>query len=90
MKPCLPDQIIVALAAIAGLCVLVFLGLSLSPAFAATLSRDANFSGTLSALRSLIYPFCANKAGCRSFRGISARAAGSNRFPAFDQWKEIA
>jgi hypothetical protein len=61
MKPYLSDQIIVALAGIAGLCVLVFLSLSISPAFAATLSRGANLSMTLSAVRSMIYPLRANK-----------------------------
>ena len=55
MKPYFSDQIVVVLATIACLCVLIFLGLSLPPAFAATLSRGASFSVTLSALRSLIY-----------------------------------
>jgi hypothetical protein len=80
MKPCLSDQIIVALAAIACLCGLVFLGLSLSPAFAATLSRSANFSITLSVIRSMIYPFYANKCCSPLFSGKSGRVAGSNHF----------
>ena len=69
MKPCLSDQIIIALAAIASLCVLVFLGLGLSPAFAATLSRGADFSIALAMTRSMIYPLCAIKSRLPLFPG---------------------
>ena len=56
-------QNIAALAGIAGLCALAFLGLCLSPAFAATLPRGADLGTTLSVVRSMIYPLCAIK--CR-------------------------
>ena len=59
MKPCLSDQIIVALAASAGLCAVIFLGLGLAPAFAATLSRGNEFRLALAVTRSMIYPLCA-------------------------------
>jgi predicted permease len=89
MKPYFSDQIVVALAAIACLCVLIFLGLSLSPAFAATLSRGANFSVTLSALRSLIYPLCAIKSWPLFF-GNNRACRWIESFACFVHWKEIA
>ena len=89
MKPYFPDQIVVALAAIACLGVLIVLGLSLSPAFAATLSRGANFSVTLSALRSLIYPLCAIKSWPLFF-GNKRACRWIESFACFDHWKEIA
>jgi len=89
MRPYLSDQIIVALAAIAGLCVLIFLGLSLSPAFAATLSRGANFSTTLSAVRSLIYPLRAIKSWLPFFSGNKRACRWIESFGCFDHWKEI-
>ena len=81
MKPYLSDQIIVALTAIAGLCALLFLGLSLSPAFAAVLSRSANLGVTLSAVRSMLYPLYAIKCWSPLVSGRSAPVAGSNHFP---------
>jgi hypothetical protein len=89
MKPDLPDQIIVALAGVACLCVLVFVGLSVSPAFAATWSRDANFSIMLSAARSLVYPLCAIKSWLPLFSGNKG-ARRIESFRCFDRWKEIA
>ena len=88
MKPYFSDQIVVALAAIAGLCVLIFLGLSLSPAFAATLPRSANFSTALSAVRSLIYPLCAIKSWPLFF-GNKRACRWIESFGCFDHWKEI-
>jgi hypothetical protein len=73
MKPYLPDHIIVALAGFACLCVLIFLGLSLSPAFAATLSRGTDVGNTLSAARSTIYPIYAIKWWRLSFGACARR-----------------
>jgi len=84
MKPCLSDQIIIALAAIASLCVLVFLGLGLSPAFAATLSRGADFSITLSAVRPLLYPVCAIKSRAPLFLGNKRLCRWIESFPDLD------
>ena len=49
------------MAQIAALCALAFLSVNVSPAFAATLSRSVDVSGTLSAVWSMIGPFCAIK-----------------------------
>ncbi len=46
---------------IAALGALAFLSVNVSPAFAATLSRSVDVSGTLSAVWSMIGPFCAIK-----------------------------
>ena len=60
MKP-INTQNITALAGIGALCALAILGLCLSPAFAATLSRGTDLGTTLSVVRSMIYPLCAIK-----------------------------
>jgi hypothetical protein len=85
MKPCLSDQIIVALAGIAGLCVLVFLGLGFSPAFAAALSRGADLSIALAVRRSMIYPLCAVKSWLPLFSGNKRACRWIESFPCFDQ-----
>jgi hypothetical protein len=79
-----------ALAGIAGLCVLLFLGLSFSPAFAAALSRGADLSIALAVRRSVIYPFCAIKSWLSLFRGNERACRRIASFPWLDRWKEIA
>jgi hypothetical protein len=64
-------QNIAALAWIAGLCALAILGLCLSPAFAATLSRGADLGTTFSVVRSMIYPLCAIKFRLPPFGGCA-------------------
>lgn len=59
MKKYLIRQNITALARIAVLGALVFLSVSVLPAFAATLSRSADVSATLSAMWSMIGPLFA-------------------------------
>jgi hypothetical protein len=50
-----------AVAQMVALGALVFLSVHVSPAFAATLSRSVDVNGTLSAVWSMIGPFCAIK-----------------------------
>jgi hypothetical protein len=58
MKRYVTKHNIATLARIAALCALAVLSVDLSPALAAMLSRGADFSITLSAMRSLIGPLC--------------------------------
>jgi hypothetical protein len=59
MKKYLTRQNVAALVRTAVLCALALASVSFSPAFAATLSRSADVAGTLSAMWSMIEPFCA-------------------------------
>ena len=73
MKKYATKQSIAALARIAVLCALTFLGVGLSPAFAATLSRSVDLSATLSAVWSMIGPLGA-------IRYLRAWFNGTNHF----------
>ena len=61
MKSDITKPNIPALTRIAALGALAFLSVSVSPAYAATLSRSVDVSGTPSAVWSMIGPFCAIK-----------------------------
>lgn len=61
MKSDITKPNISALTRIAALGALAFLSISVSPAYAATLSRSVDVSGTPSAVWSMIGPFCAIK-----------------------------
>jgi hypothetical protein len=61
MKKLMNRPNITLLTRIAALGALAFLSISVSPAYAATLSRSVDVSGTLSAVWSMIGPFCAIK-----------------------------
>jgi Polyketide cyclase / dehydrase and lipid transport len=61
MKSDITKPNISALTRIAALGALAFLSISVSPAYAATLSRSVDVSGTPSAVWSVIGPFCAIK-----------------------------
>jgi hypothetical protein len=87
MRPISAENI-AALAGIAGLCALAFLGVCLSPTFAATLSRGSNLGVTLSMVRSMIYPLCAIKFRNPPF-GSCARASMRRLISMFRLLKEI-
>ena len=55
----LTNQNIAALTSMAVLCALAFLSVSIAPAFAATMSRGADLTATLSAMWSMIDPLAA-------------------------------
>jgi hypothetical protein len=61
MKKHMTKRNFTTMAQIAALGALAFLSVNVSPAFAATLSRSVDVSGTLSAVWSMIGPFCAIK-----------------------------
>jgi hypothetical protein len=61
MKRHMTKRNFTTMAQIAALGALAFLSVNVSPAFAATLSRSIDVSGTLSAVWSMIGPFCAIK-----------------------------
>lgn len=61
MKKYLNHRNVATLMRIAALAGLTQLGFNISPVFAATLSRSADVSGTVSAVWSMIGPFCAIK-----------------------------
>ena len=61
MKKHMTKRNFATVAQIAALGALAFLSVNVSPAFAATLSRSVDVSGTLSAVWSMIGPFCAIK-----------------------------
>jgi hypothetical protein len=61
MKKHLTKRDFAAVTQLVGLGALVFLTVHVSPAFAATLSRSVDVNGTLSAVWSMIGPFCAIK-----------------------------
>ena len=74
MKNYMTKRNITALTQIAAFGSLVFLGVNVSPAFAATLSRGVDVGATLSAVWSMICPFCAVKHWLRnSSIGTAAR-----------------
>lgn len=74
MKKYLTEQDIALLTRIAVLCALALLIASVSPALAATLSRGAEFSTTLSVVRSMIYPLCAIKYWSPPFGAVARRS----------------
>ena len=61
MKKHMTKRNFTTMAQIAAFGALAFLSVNVSPAFAATLSRSVDVSGTLSAVWSMIGPFCAIK-----------------------------